>query len=61
MKMNNLFNFTSSFNLAESYRELDELAIKIELVSGYDLKKLLELFLAGYTLKAPEFGGSIND
>lgn len=56
MKISNLFNFTSTLpDLAESYKELDELATKIELVSGYSLKELLELFKAGYTLEAPEY------
>lgn len=35
--------------------KLDELATEIRIVSGYTLEKLLELFMAGYTLEAPEY------
>ena len=35
--------------------KLDKLATEIKIVSGCNLEKLLELFLAGYTLKAPEY------
>lgn len=42
--------------VAEKYVRLDELVNSIEAVSGYSLEKLLKLFLAGYTLKAPQNG-----
>lgn len=39
---------------------LDELAIKIRRVSGYNLETLLELFKAGYTLKAPNYKNNME-
>ena len=40
--------------VAKEYARLDKLANSIEAVSGYSLEKLLQLFMVGYTLKAPE-------
>ncbi len=40
--------------LAKRARELDELYTKIRVVSGFTAEQILDMFLAGYTLKEPE-------
>ena len=39
---------------AKAIALLEERDAKLMQVSGYDIEKLIELFAAGYTLKAPE-------
>lgn len=39
---------------AKAIALLEEQNAKLMQVSGYDIEKLIELFAAGYTLKAPE-------
>ena len=38
---------------AERLLELNELYLKIQMVSGYTVDQLLEMFMAGYTMEPP--------
>lgn len=42
-------------SITKRHSELYRLVTEIEYVSGYNLETLLELFKAGYTLKAPDY------
>lgn len=63
-EINKLLNWSRVTDITKRLAELDRLATEIEIVSGYNLEKILELFLAGYTLEAPnykaEYRGEIN-
>lgn len=36
-------------------RELDELYIKLQIITGFTAEQLLEFFVAGYTLEKPDY------
>ncbi len=46
--------YVYSSSLAKRALELDELYTKIRVVSGFTAEQILDMFLAGYTLKEPE-------
>lgn len=47
--------------LASRAVELDELYTKIQTVTGFTVERLLEMFLAGYTMEPPDYSASVNE
>jgi hypothetical protein len=45
----------------ETIRAYDEMNAKLKQLTGYDMKKLLELFAAGYTLEPPKPQRSLQE
>lgn len=41
--------------------ELDELYIKIQILTGFTVEQLLEMFMKGYTLIPPDFPDSLSE
>ena len=39
-------------------RELDELYTKLQIITGFTVEQLLEMFAAGYTLEKPDYSKS---
>lgn len=40
-------------------RELDELYTKLQIITGFTVEQLLEMFAAGYTLEKPDYSKSL--
>ena len=48
--------FQDNINLiCDRLRELDELYTNIQIVSGFTVEQLFEMFKAGYTLQPPKY------
>ena len=42
-------------------RELDELYTKLQIITGFTVEQLLEMFAAGYTLEKPDYSKSFEE
>ena len=42
-------------------RELDELYTKLQIITGFTVEQLLEIFAAGYTLEKPDYSKSFEE
>lgn len=42
-------------HLAQRVMKLDSLYLEIQLVSGYTVEQMLDMFLAGYTMNPPQY------
>ena len=60
--MNNNMNENNKlYNAIKYISDMEQSVISIKQVSGYTLEQILEMFLKGYTLKAPELYKNLND
>ena len=42
-------------------RELDELYTKLQIITGFTVEQLIEIFAAGYTLEKPDYSKSFEE